>query len=402
MMRAIIACNDQPLSAMIVGGLRQIGIDCPTSQLLSLESAKAAVAESTKRESVTVFFGSQQFSPAEIALLKQLCGDAGSHVKVVAVGPANSSHVVLEAIHSGAVDFLDVKGNFESDLQSFVGRVKTAAGDEAKVGRLFTVVGPAGGAGASVLATNLAAGLTTREPFCGLLDFQIRGGDLATLLKCHPRHTLLSLAGKAQQLDRAMFDQSLVKHDCGIHLLASPELFSDYRQIQPPVIQQVLQFARASFPNVVVELEDVEHAEQVRTLAASDRIIIPLRLDFVALNRTKQYIDYLLRASVSRQRITLVACRVGQPNDLPIDQFAEALGLPIDHQIPYEPATVNAAVNLGVPLVIAFPKAKASVSIARLAECLLSGNCAGVEPSRIRRPLLSLRAAATLLGLATS
>ncbi len=401
-MRAVIACDDPPLSAMIAGGLRQVGIDCPTSQLVSLESAKAAVAESNKRESVTVFFGSQQFSPTEIALLKQLCGGAGAQVKVVAVGPANSPHVVLEAIHSGAADFLDVRGDFESDLRTFVGRVKAAAGNDTKVGRLFTVVGPAGGAGASVLAINLATGLARREPVCGLLDFQIRGGDLATLLKCHPRHTLLSLAGKALQLDRAMFDQSLVKLDCGIHLLASPELFSDYRQIQPPVIQQVLQFARASFPNVVVELEDIEHAEQVRTLATSDRIIIPLRLDFVALNRTKHYIDYLLRASVSRQRIMLVACRVGQPNDLSIDQFAEALGLPIDHQIPYEPAAVNAAVNLGVPLVAAFPKAKVSVSITRLAECLLSGNSGGTEPSRIRPPLLSLRAAATLLGLATS
>src|SRR5262249_1978876 len=152
-----------------------------------------------------------------------------------------------------------------------------------------------GGPGASVLAVNLAAALAKREQACGLLDLHVRGGDLAALLKCQPRHTLLSLAGKAHQLDRAMFDQSLGKHECGIQLLASPDLFSDYRQISPNLIQQVVQFALASFSNVVVDLEDMEHPEQVRTLAASDRIIVPLRLDFVALQRTKKCIEHLLK-----------------------------------------------------------------------------------------------------------
>jgi pilus assembly protein CpaE len=400
-MKVVIACDDPSLAAKIAGGLRQVGIDCPASQLLSLDSAQATVTGRDNRSLVVVFFGSQQFSSPELALLKQLCDGSGPNLKVVAVGPANSPTVVLQAIHSGAVDFLDMKGNFEDELRSFLGRLKTAGGEGAKVGRLFTVVCPAGGAGSSVLATNLAAVLAQREPFCGLLDFHVRGGDLATLLKCLPRHTLLSLAGKAQ-LDRAMFDQSLVKHECGIHLLASPELFSDYRQISPQVIQQVVQFARATFPNVVVELEDMEHAEQVRTLAASDRIVIPLRLDFVALCRTKHCIDHLQRANVPRERIVLVACRVGQSNELPVDRFAEALGLPIDHRIPHEPAPVNAAVNLGLPLVVASPKAKSSLAIVRLAESLIGAKSAVDEPHRNQRSLFSLKAAATLLGLATT
>jgi pilus assembly protein CpaE len=401
-MKAVIATNDPSLSAKISAGLRQVGIDCPASQIVSLDSAQAAVNACDNRASIIVFFGSQQFSLPDMSQLRELCAGSGPHGKVVAVGPAHSPHVVLHAIHSGAVDFLDVKGDFDSELRNLVGRLKTAAGDGAKVGRLFTVVGPSGGAGASVLATNLAAVLAQREKVCCLLDLHICGGDLAILLKSRPRHTLLSLAGKAQQLDRAMFDQSLVKHECGIHLLASPELFSDYRQINPQVIQQVIQFARESFPSVVVELEDMEHAEQVRTLAASDRIIIPLRLDFVALNRTKQYIDHLLRASVRRECIMLVACRVGQPNELPIDRFAEVLGMPVEHRIPHEPAAVNAAVNLGMPLVVASPKAKSSMSIVRLAESLIGAERAVGEPNRAKRPLFSLKSAASLLGLVTS
>jgi pilus assembly protein CpaE len=355
-MKAVIACNDPALSAKISGGLRQVGIECPMSQLLSLDSARAAVAAPGGDCAPTiVFFGSLQFTPADFSLLKQLCADRGPHVKVVALGPANSPNVVLEAIHSGAIDFLDIQGDLAPEIRNLIGRLELAAGDSASDGRLFAIVGPAGGTGTSVLAMNLAAVLAQRESACGLLDFHTRGGDLATLLKCRPRHTLLSLAGNAPQLDRAMFDQSLVRHECGIHLLASPEQFSDYRQINPQKIKQVVQFARASFPNVVVDLEDMEHAEQVQTLAASDRIIVALRLDFVALTRTKRCIDHLLRANVPRDHIMLVACRVGQSNELPADRFAEALGLPVAHRIPHDPTAVNSAVNLGVPLVLAAP-----------------------------------------------
>ena len=191
-----------------------------------------------------------------------------------------------------------------------------------------------GGAGASLLSVNLAAALAQIEKTCGLIDLQLRGGDLATLLKSNPRHTLLSLASKAQQLDRAIFDQSLIKHESGIHLVASPEPFTDYRQISPQVIQKVVQFARNSYPNVVVDLEDAEHSEQVRTMATSDRIILPLRLDFVSLCRAKKCIDHLLQSKIDREHIILVANRTGRAKELPLNRVVEVLGLPVEHRIP--------------------------------------------------------------------
>jgi hypothetical protein len=50
---------------------------------------------------------------------------------------------------------------------------------------------------------------------------------------------LLSLACKTEQLDPTMLDQSLFKHDCGVHLLASGEPFSDWRLIRPELVHKV-------------------------------------------------------------------------------------------------------------------------------------------------------------------
>ncbi len=246
---------------------------------------------------------------------------------------------------------------------------------------LIVVTPTVGGSGASSLTINLAAAIAQKQSTCCLLDLRLRGGDLATLLKVKPRYTLLSLAEKAHQFDRAMFDQSLVKHECGVHLLASPEPFSKFRQITSHLIEQVVQFSRTRFANVVAELEDMEHTEQVRTLAQADRIVVPLRLDFVALCRTKLCIEHLC-ANVPRERIMLVASCAGQANELPAKRFAEVLGLPVEHQIRYDPAAANAAVNLGMPLVAATPNAKASQGVFRLADALTGDHAPEVRKPR--------------------
>jgi pilus assembly protein CpaE len=402
-MKLVIACDDSSLLAKIFAGLHELGIECPGSQQISLESAREfAAAAPNGAVTVVILLGSQQFGPAEFALLKQVCAEKRPHVKVVAVGPAHTPSTVLQAIHSGASDFLDIKGDLRAEIRLLIERLRAATQDHPAVGRLFTIVAPAGGSGASLLAVNLAAVLAKRQSACGLLDLHLRGGDLATLLKCKPRHTLLSLAAKASQLDRTMFDQSIIKHESGIHLLASPEPFSNYRQINPQLIQQTVQFARVRFPSVVVELEDMEHSEQVRTLAASDRIIIPLRLDFVALCRTKLWIDYLWQSKVSRERITLVACRVGQPNELPVERMSDVLGLPIKHCIRHDPAAVNAAVNLGMPVVLTAPNAKASQAITRLADSLIQDENAVVDSEAAKRSKFSLKSVSDLFGFTSS
>jgi pilus assembly protein CpaE len=400
-MKAVIACSEPLLAEKLESGIRDAGVECPQSHHLSVETIHAAIAGlGGNSGNLVVFFVAPQFAPADFTLLKQLCADNAPNVKVIAVGQAHSPSVVLEAIHSGAVDFLDIKADFGRELRELVRRLIAADGEHRVEGKLFTVVGACGGSGSSTLAINLAATLAKRQGSCGLLDLHLRGGDLATLLKLKPRHTLLSLAGKSQ-FDRTMFDQALVEHECGIRLLASPEPFSNYRQISPQLIQQAVQFARASFPSVVVELEDMEHAEQARTLAASDRIIIPLRLDFAALCRTKCCIDHLLRASVAKDRITLVACRDGQANELPATRFAETLGLPVNHRVRNDSAVANAAVNLGMPLVLASPSSKVSLAIVGLAESLI-GEKIRSSPKPRMQAAFNLKSAASFFRPATT
>ena len=306
-MDTIIASNESSISSKLATCLREAGIDCRPAHMVSHKSAISIVAAS--RAPFVVFFGSQRFAPDELSVLKQLCVAGGDRIKVIAVGPANSPVTILQAVRNGATDYLDFNNNFVGELHNLFDRLSYAQGDGARAGRMFTIMSPVGGTGASVLAVNLAAALAQKEQVCGLLDFQPRGGDLATLLKCNAKHTVVSLADKGNHLDRAMFDQSVIKHECGVHLLAGPEPFSEFRPISPQITKKIVQFARArlSGRRGGGRLEDAEPLpSKCERIVASDRIIIiPIRLDFVSLHRTKKCIEFYFGPNVCQSRISL-------------------------------------------------------------------------------------------------
>jgi pilus assembly protein CpaE len=345
---------------------------CSSLHVLSHSATLSALQTRQQHTPLLVCFVSATFPDDDIALLKQLCLAAREHAKIVAVSPVYDPNTILQVMRCGAVDYLDVNKAIEKDLANLIERLTSTQFESSRPGKLLSVMGPVGGAGASLLAVNLAVLCAQKDGTCGLLDLHLRGGDLGRLLNVTPRYTLASLVGKAN-VDVTMFEHALVQHESGVRLLTSPDPFTDYRQITPQLVQRVVQYARATFPYVIVDLEDVEHPEQVRLLAASDQVIIPLRPDMVSLYRTLKCLEYLSRANMTADRITIVVNRVGQPNELPSRRMSEILGLPIVYEIPDDPAAINASYNLGVPLVLAFPKGKTALRMQHLANGLRSG-----------------------------
>jgi pilus assembly protein CpaE len=390
-MDILIASNDQAIAAKIRGCLQELGVACPLTQIVSFESAQLLATSRLSEEPSLMLFGSRQIADEELSLLKNLCAAGSDRLKVVVVCPTFSGNAILQSVRSGAIDCLSLNHSFATELKLLLDRLETARQEPSRLAKLLTVISAAGGTGASLVASNLAAAIARREEKCGLLDLHWHGGDLAALLNAIPRHTLLSLASKSDNLDQTMLEQSFFRHECGVHLLASPEPFSDFRQIRPELVQKVVQLSRGIFPTVVVDLEDCEHFDQVRTLAASDRIVLVIRPDFVSLMRTKKLLSYLLSAQVAREHIALVANRVGQAKEIPIAQVEEALGMRVTHRVPDDPAAVNEAINLGVPLVVGCPKSKVAAEIARLGDWLLGMEASPSSVSWMKTTFIPLK-----------
>jgi pilus assembly protein CpaE len=387
-----LSSNDASATSALRSCLDRLKIDCPASRVVGHEAISLLLPGDPSTTSL-VFFASRQFGANEWATLKQLLGEDNRQHKVIVVGAGLSPAAILQAIRLGASDCLDIQGNLESDLREAIDRITASQNGSRAPGRVYSVIGSGGGVGATLVATNLAAAFARRGLSTVLLDLHVRGGDVATMLNCRARHTLADLAAKNDHFDLAMFEQALVKHEAGFGVLASPEPFSDYRAIRTQLIRRVVQFACHLFTDVIIDLEDCDHDEQLRVLASSEHAVHIVRPDFVSVRRGRKLYEFLSRAKVPPDRVTTVVNRMGGAKALDEKMVEDGLAARVAHFLPEDADTVNQCVNLGAPFVLAHPEARISQAIEQLTATLTGSPPAQRVESWPRRQLKRLAAA---------
>lgn len=319
---------------------------------------------------------------------------AGSAAKLLVAALVADRAAVIQSVRAGADDFVTLDEQFADELAAAYQRLSSIA-DGKGAGQLITVTPSRDVSDGAFLAVNLAAAIAALHGKCGLLDFNLRGGDAALMLKLAPKHTLLELVCRRQSVDQLMFDQSVTKHESGIELLAGPDLFSDTHEIDPALCRQVIAHSQAAHPYCVVSVEDLQHAEQIGILSESDRVIFTTRLDLISLYRTQRHLDYVRQNSNAIERTVVVAAGAGLAGEIPPRAACRILQVPTIHQIPDDPAASVVSLNIGNPAVREFPQSKASRAITKLAALLVP---AAAAKSAARRNFLPFNPAA-LFGL---
>lgn len=319
---------------------------------------------------------------------------AGSAAKLLVAALVADRAAVIQSVRAGADDFVTLDEQFADELAAAFQRLSSIA-DGKGAGQLITVTPSRDVSDGAFLAVNLAAAIAVLHGKCGLLDFNLRGGDAALMLKLAPKHTLLDLVHRRQSVDQLMFDQAVAKHESGIELLAGPDLFADTHEIDPALCRQVIAHSQAAQPICVVSIEDLQHAEQIGILSESDRVILSTRLDLVSLYRTQRHLDYIRRNSNAIERTVVVAVGAGLAGEIPPRAACRILQVPTIHQIPDDSAAGVVSLNIGNPAVREFPQSKASRAITKLAALLVPLTAA--KPTG-RRHFLPF-SPATLFGL---
>jgi pilus assembly protein CpaE len=360
-MQAFIVSDHDSTSARARQVLLRAGHDCPASHVLSLDMAADRLAQAHAELVVVGLSPDPERTLGALAEIRSL-----GQGRVVVVGPAGDSRLVLRTLRAGATDYVD-EAELESDLQAALARLRAELGTQAEPARTIALLGPSGGCGSSTLAVNVATVLAREHKSALLFDLKLETGDLAALLDLKPTHTLADLCQNAARMDRVMFERSLVRHGSGVHLLAAPRTFTDVSLVTPEGAHQALTLGRTLFPYVVADLDHSFREEQSQFLRQADVILLVLRLDFNALRHTQRALDYLRDLGISPERVRLVVNRYGQPKEVPCAKAEQALGVKIFHYVPDDPKTVNRANNNGVPAVLESPRARVSRNIARLA-----------------------------------
>ena len=364
-MPAFIVADHGSTASRIREVLNFGGLDCPSSHVMPIDGAATRLGREPAIDLIVIAL------PADfergLGLLPMFSRVAPG--KVLAVGPAVDSKLVLRTLRGGADDFVD-SGELEAELEAAIGRLNDAARGPAQVGRLIAVLGPNGGSGSSTVAVNLATCLTKIHKNVGLLDFKLEMGDLAALLDLKPTFTLADLCRNVSKLDRVMYERSLVRHSSGVALLAAPLRLEEAALVTPDGVAQALQHALASFPFVVADLDHSFGEEQLTILRQADHILMVFRLDFVSLRNVRRSLELLDSLDIAPDKVLLVVNRFGQPQEVPAAKAEEAMGRKISHYLPEDAKVINRANNHGVPVAIEAPSSRFSKAVNQLAGVL--------------------------------
>jgi pilus assembly protein CpaE len=305
---------------------------------------------------------------------------------LIVVGEIADPKLILRSLQLGADQFVDV-AELETEFSAALRRLLRRPAAEESLGKLVAVLSASGGCGASTLAVNLAALRAREHGLSVLVDLNLRRGDLPALLDLKPQFSLADVCLNEGRLDQAMLGKMLVRHACGVHLLSSPPDFADCRSITPSGLRHALGLLRVIAPEVVVDLEDCFHAEQVEVLQQATGVLLVCRLEFTSLRNARRLLDHMAKLEVQRSRIKVVVNLHGQPGELPVEEAEDALNEKIAAIIPHDPKPFHLANNTGMPVVLADPNSKAVKSIMELAHVPFEEVNA---PSRIVRSLKGL------------
>jgi pilus assembly protein CpaE len=361
-MQVLLAGDHEAILTEVRRVLLREGLECPGSHVMPLSGMVEGLGKIHPDALLLVLSPDPDRA---LSVLAEVLDTARG--RVVVIGPNLDPKLVVRALRGGADDYVD-EADLEADLVAALGRLKRElAARSGEEGRIIAVLGPSGGSGSSTIAANIATMLAKEHKSAALFDMKLETGDLAALLDLKPTHTLADLCQNVARMDRVLFERSLSRHSCGVHLLASPLQFTDISFVTAEGVRKALGMARMMFPYVVIDLDHTFHPEQVEALRQANVVLVVLRLDFASLRNTRRTLDYLEKLGVGRERVQLVVNRYGQPKQVPAAKAEEALGLKISHYLPDDPKTVNRANNDGVPVVIESPSSKISRSVMKLA-----------------------------------
>jgi len=273
---------------------------------------------------------------------------------------------IRKAMMAGARDFLS-KPPMIDDLVLAVQRAGEMAQQErAKVpplsaaltpakptsrGRIITVYSPRGGAGCTMLASNLAVTLYNEETHVVLVDGNLQFGDVQVLFNVKGRNSILDLALRAEELDAELVEEVVTQHSSGIHLLTPPRP-DEAEKVTGAQFAQLLAFLSQIYPYVIV---DTTHWLTDITLAAfdsSDLILLIATQDVPCIARMRKFLDLVPLLKVNPQNLVMVMNQYDKRIGLTPEKISQAFNREITAVLPTEMGIVIPSVNRGVPFML--------------------------------------------------
>jgi pilus assembly protein CpaE len=359
-LRAVIAGEGNGRRDEFRQGALSEGLACDSSDCVSLADLPVRLSRGAADLVLVQLTGSAGFDALRYAA-------AHTAAPVLAVGPTHDSQAILQAVRSGAREYLD-EARFRTELPAALEKLRQVGAVQSRQGRTLAVTAAQAGSGVTTLAANLAFNLAGKHPGQVVLgEFVAAAPSLALALDLEPRHSVADFAAAWQRFDATMMRHTLAAHPDGVQVLAYPPETLNPAAVEPAAVRQAIILWRTLFDWAILDVGTGGTAADA-ALALADTVLVVTRLEVPALRLTRQLLRRLGEQGVPAARVRLVANRCGQWHQVHPAEAEKMLGQPLLERVPDAPAAVNRALNQGRPLVrVSWQWAPINRSLARLA-----------------------------------
>ncbi len=234
-------------------------------------------------------------------------------------------------------------------------------------GTVLTIFGAKGGIGKTTIATNVAAALVQKTgQSVVLVDLDTRFGDVAILMDVPADRSIADLALPDDQIDREAVESCLYKHNSGVTILPAPIRPTDWQSIHPGHIEKTVAVLAANHDYVVLDTPGTFNDIVARALEMSTIVLLIATMDLASLKDTILALEMLRSWSFPAEKVKVVVNHTNEAHSDARVDIRRILGKDVFWSIPYD-RNISQATQLGMPIVSAKPKAKASESFIELA-----------------------------------
>jgi pilus assembly protein CpaE len=360
----------------------QLGEGVAVASFPSIEAMEEKFASGT---ALVVVFGPSYADPAGLKAVQGLTRyrpEVGSLMVVEELTTA----MLQQALRAGVRDVIALPADQDFLLEAIDRVADTisvlpmapsgpAAELPSDMGSVITVFSTKGGAGKSVIASNLAIVLARKaDGPVVLVDADLQFGDVAVMLKMTPQHTIVDAVSNIHRLDAQLLQSLLMRHDqSGLLVLAAPvePAFAD--QVGASDMVKIVKLLQTFCKHVVIDTPAHFNDVVLALLEESDDILLISGMDIPNIKNVKLGLQTLRLLNIPVSKLKLVLNRANSKVKLDVGEVERTLQIKADCLVPSD-IIVPQSVNKGVPAVLDAPRSGVSKSMEQLAELFLAGS----------------------------
>ncbi|PWE18768.1 pilus assembly protein CpaE [Marinicauda salina] len=317
--------------------------------------------------------------------LDELAAVCDADTKVIIVGAANDVTLYRELIRRGVSEYL-VPPLTPLHLIRTISELFLDP-EAPFAGKTVAFIGAKGGVGSSTVAHNASWCMSEGHSVdTVLVDLDLSFGTAGLDFNQDPAQTISEALNEPDRLDEALLDRLLVRCTDRLSLFSAPATLESEWDFSPDAYDTVLETVRRQAPFVTLDLPHAWNPWIRSVLLSSDQVVVTVTPDLACLRNAKNLFDLVRQHRPNDEPPKVVVNMAGCPKrpDIPLKDFADALGASPSLVLPFEPQLFGKAANNGQMISEVEEKSKAAEGFAHLAG-LISGrttNAGGKSRSR--------------------